>query len=544
MANVAWGDDLGALPETIKKWQDMRFGMFIHWGPVSLKGTEIGWSRGSVIPEKEYDALYKEFNPVLFNADEWVSVAKAAGMKYLIITSKHHDGFCLWPSKYTDYDIGETPFGRDVLKELSDACRKQGIRFGTYHSVCDWYHPDFPLGSPGGKTKKTNPNLDRYMKHLENQVTELITNYGPLSTMWFDVPQEVGPERGKPVEALVRRLQPDITINNRGYQGPSGDYDTPEQRVGAFNRDRPWETCMTICRQWAWKPNDTMKSKEECIQTLLLTVGGDGNLLFNVGPMPDGRIEPRQVDRLKEMGAWLAKHGNGVYGTRGGPFQPGRWGASTCKENKIFLYVMNWLKDGPLLLPPIDAKIIDDEMPGGLDAEVVQTTENISVHVPNENRDPIATVIELTVDCPAFDIEPAAVLYRSDSLAFGKKATASNVFQKMETYQPAMALDDNPETRWATDSGTSEAWMEVDLGEPLRIGSLMIDEPAEYKRIQAFELQALDGTTWKTFHSGTTIGPEWSLHFTPITIQRIRLRILKANEGPTIREFQVFAPSQ
>jgi alpha-L-fucosidase len=420
----------------LKHWQDMRFGMFIHWGPVSLTGHEIGWSRGRQTPIEEYDRLYKRFNPTKFNADQWVRVAKEAGMKYLVLTTKHHDGFCLWPSKYTDYHIGNGPFKRDVVGELAKACKKQGIRFGTYYSVCDWYHPDYPKGSPAGKTDKPNPDMDGYIEYLRNQVTELITNYGPLSTMWFDVPREVYSEHGKPTVELVRQLQPDILINNRAYLERErdwahrfGDYTTPEQKIGDFNRQRPWETCMTICRQWAWKPNDNMKSLKECIQTLLYTVGGDGNLLFNVGPMPDGRIEPRQVERLKEMGAWLKKHGNTVYGTRGGPFKPGKWGASTCKDNKIYLFIMNWPKERPLQIPALSMKITDVAVKTGGTLKVNQTKEMIELDIPQDNRDPIATVIELTVDGKAFEIQPVNVaLYKSNSVAFGQKNESFQCF--------------------------------------------------------------------------------------------------------------------
>ncbi|MCP5112981.1 MAG: alpha-L-fucosidase, partial [bacterium] len=310
----------------LERWQDMRFGMFIHWGPVALTGHEIGWSRGRETSVEEYDQLHKKFNPEKFNADDWARAAVDAGMKYVVLTTKHHDGFCLWPSEFTDHDIGETPFGRDVVKELSEACRRQGLKFGTYYSTCDWHHPDFPLGSPGGQTKKPNPNLDRYVEYLRNQVTELITNYGPLSTIWFDVPQEVGPQHGLPTLELVRRLQPDIIVNNRIYRATIGeappnapehvgDYDTPEQYVGAFNRGRPWETCMTIGDQWAWKPNDRVKSLKVCLQSLIRSAAGDGNLLFNVGPKPDGEIEPLQVERLREMGEWLNHYGDSIYAT-------------------------------------------------------------------------------------------------------------------------------------------------------------------------------------------------------------------------------------
>ena len=240
----------------LQKWQAMRFGMFIHWGPVSLKGTEIGWSRGAQVEQKEYDKLYQRFNPTQFDADKWVSVAKSAGMRYLVLTSKHHDGFCLWDSKYTDYDIMATPFKRDVVRELSTACRQQGIMFCTYHSICDWYHPDYPLGSPGGHTQKPHPNMDRYVEYLHNQTRELIENYGPLGIMWFDGEWEKPwtHEYGLELYRHIRSLQPDILINNRvdkgrhGMEGSTksseyvGDYDTPEQRVGGFNRQRPWES--------------------------------------------------------------------------------------------------------------------------------------------------------------------------------------------------------------------------------------------------------------------------------------------------------------
>jgi len=388
--------------QALERWQKMRFGMFIHWGPVSIKGTEIGWSRGAQIPREEYDNLYKQFNPVQFNADEWVRVAKEAGMKYMVFTTKHHDGFCMWNTKQTDFNVMRSPFGRDVVKELSEACKKQGIAFGTYHSVCDWHHPDFPLGSPGGSTRKPNPNLERYMEYLRKQVTELIQNYGPLSTMWFDVPQEVGPELGKPLVEMVRKLQPDILINNRAYGGrgePVGDYETPEQTIGAFNNKRPWETCMTICQQWAWKPNDNMKSFAQCIQTLVRTAGGDGNLLFNVGPMPDGRIEPRQVERLKEMGDWLKKYGETIYDTRGGPFFPDKWGCSTHRGDKVYVHVMQW-SGAELLLPALEQKIGSARALTGGNVTFRQEKEAIHVWLPEANRDAVDSIIELQLAGP------------------------------------------------------------------------------------------------------------------------------------------------
>jgi alpha-L-fucosidase len=188
-----------------------------------------------------------------------------------------------------------------------------------------------------------------------------------------------------------------------------GDYDTPEQRIGGFNRAQPWESCITICRQWAWKPDDRMKSRKECLQTMLHVIGGDGNLLLNVGPQPDGRIEPRQVDRLKEMGNWLQAYGDGIYGTRGGPFKPGTWGASTCKGNRIFLFVMQWPTNGPLRLPPVARSVKSSRTLTGGKAQINQSDAAIEISLDAADRDEIASIVELTVDGDAFQIEPIAV---------------------------------------------------------------------------------------------------------------------------------------
>ncbi|MDD4873007.1 MAG: alpha-L-fucosidase [Kiritimatiellae bacterium] len=525
-------------PEAMKRWQDMRFGMFIHWGPVSITGHEIGWARGTQTPIEEYDNLYKKFNPVNFNADEWVKVAKDAGMKYMVLTTKHHDGFCLWDTKQTDYNIMNSPFKRDVVKELSEACKKQGIAFGTYYSTCDWYHPDFPLTSPGGKTKREKSDLDSYNRYLLAQIRELITNYGPLLTIWNDVPQ-MFKGRGTNTINMVRALQPDILINNR--TGDGGDYDTPEQRVGGFQMNRPWETCMTICRQWAWKPDDTMKTLKECMQTLIRTAGGDGNLLFNVGPMPDGKIEQRQIDRLKEMGQWLQKYGASIYGTRGGPFKPAAWGVSTRKDKQIFVHVFNWPEEGKLELPSIPSRILSAKALTGGSVEFKQDDKGISLNVPAASREEIDTLIALEIDGPAIDIAPVVAGSSSLSLAFGAKATASNVYQKNPSYSPDKALDDDDGTRWATDAGTKQAWLEVDLGKPKEFSKVLIKEWVDAKgsRSNSFELQYKAGDEWKTIIKGGKIGKNFKKSFPVVTAQMVRLNILEATNGPTIEEFQL-----
>jgi len=394
-----------APPEAIEAWRQLKFGLFIHWGPVSLKGTEIGWSRGGErrgrggrgsIPVEVYDNLYKEFNPTKFDAAEWVEIAKAAGMRYMVFTTKHHDGFSMFDSKLTDYKITspESPYGKDVVKQLADACHAGGIKWGIYYSPVDWYHPDYRNGE----------RHRQYIEYLHGQVRELLTNYGEVSMIFFDgLGGSAADWNSEPLIKMCRALQPDVVINNRA--GLPCDNDTPEQRVGRMQTDRPWETCMTICRQWAYKPNDRMKSLTECLHILVRVVGGDGNLLFNVGPMPDGRIEPRQVERLKEMGQWLAKYGESIYKTRGGPFRPGEWGASTYRGETVYLHVLT-SKAGPVLLPPIERKIVSHRVLTGGTARVEQTDESITLTIPEGHRDAIDTIVVLTLDGSAAELKP------------------------------------------------------------------------------------------------------------------------------------------
>ncbi len=421
--------DLKTNKEALQKFQNMRFGMFIHWGPVTLRGTEIGWSRGREVPIEEYDELYKEFNPELFNAAEWVKAAKDAGMKYIVLTARHHDGFSLWDSNHSDYDMASTPYGKGIIQELVEECKKQGIVFGTYYSICDWHHEDYPVVYPSEdygfheekeiKDPETKKRMDRYIVFLKNQLKELIENYDP-AFIWFDGEWEWAwtHEMGMDLYKYVRGLKDDILINNRvdkGREGMAGvtksakfagDYATPEQQVGNFDNKNAWETCMTIAEQWAWKPNDKMKSTKECIQTLLQTVGGDGNLLFNVGPMLDGRIEQRQIDRLKEMGDWLEINGESVYGTRGGPYLPTEGMVSTHNENKIYLHLFE-KNDKTLTLPfPKGVKITKAHfLDGKTPVKFEQGKESITISVPDELPDEIASVLVLELNKPASEID-------------------------------------------------------------------------------------------------------------------------------------------
>ena len=406
----------------LKNWQEMRFGMFVHWGPVSLKGTEIGWSRGREVPIPEYDSLYLKFNPVLFNADEWIGLAKEAGMKYFVITSKHHDGFSIWPSKHTDYDIGNTSFKRDVLKELEVACQKQGILFGTYHSILDWKHPHYTTRYRDPRPVEGS-DMKIYKEFLFNQVKELVMDYH-TNILWFDGQWEPSwtHQDGMELYKYIRDMREDILINNRvdkGFKSMAGmtnsiakfagDFGTPEQRIGSFDKENPWESCITVGEQWAWKPNDKLKSPQELIQTLIRTVAGDGNLLLNVGPMPDGRIEPRQVDLLKAVGAWLKVNGEAVYGTRGGPFMPGDHLASTHKGQFIYLFVLNPSLREIRLPVPENTKAHSAKVLGGQRIRYDNRQDEIVLKLPDQPSDSQPIAIKIRINRKAADIAPIKI---------------------------------------------------------------------------------------------------------------------------------------
>jgi alpha-L-fucosidase len=539
--------------QSFQQWRDARFGMFIHWGPVSLTEKEISWSRANSnpmcpnngpTPVAVYDNLYKQFNPTKFDAAQWVAIAKAAGMKYMILTAKHCDGFLLWDSKVDDYNIMHTSFKRDVCGELAKAAHDAEMRIGWYFSPMDWRDPEF----------RTDRNA-AFVARMQGEVRELLTNYGRIDVQWFDW------DGGRPMYdqpatyALVRTLQPKIIINNRLDLGPENndrqilsphaDYYTPEQSVGAYDDQRPWESCMTISRrgQWSWGgPADGVKTFAECINMLIRCAGGDGNLLLNVGPTPTGEIAPEQVGRLKEIGAWLAKYGESIYGTRGGPFKPGRFGVSTRKGQTIYLHIQRWPGE-TLSLPAIPAKVVGCAALTAGAPTVRQTDDLLEVTLPARDRHELDTIIALELDRPADTLAPVAPLTAAQSLTTGKKATASNVYAKMVEYGPEKAFDANSETRWATDVGTKSAWLEVDLGAPVAIGRCFIEQSyPELQRVRKFAIECWKDGKWEPCYLGENLGATLDVTFPPVTAQRVRLNITEATDGPTIWEFELYPP--
>ena len=346
-----------AQTEARTKFRERAFGMFIHWGIYSQLGDGEWVLNNHKIPLPEYEKLAGTFRPDRFRAEEWVELAREAGMRYITVTAKHHDGFGLFDSKLTDWDIaGRSAFKRDVMKELADACHAREVPLFFYYSHLDWHHPDyFPLGRTGRNTGRAEAgDWDRYLDFVDAQLTELLTGYGPVAGIWFDGwwDKPAADWRLTRTYDLIHRLRPSALIGNNHHRRPFPgediqmfEKDLPGQNASGLNAENaigrlPLESCETINRAWGYNTSDrTFKTPTALIQTLVRAAGADANLLLNVGPRPDGTIQPECVDRLKAVGAWLRGHGRSIYGTRGGPIAPQPWGVTTHRERDGLVFV-------------------------------------------------------------------------------------------------------------------------------------------------------------------------------------------------------------
>jgi alpha-L-fucosidase len=411
-------------------FRDARFGLFIHWGVYSVPAGSWQGNTGygewfleeTKMPVSQYEQFAKTFNPVKFDAKEWVRIAKDAGMKYIVITSKHHDGFGMFRSDLTDWCIKSTPFDRDPLKELADACKDAGITMCFYHSIMDWHHPDWGVRRKWNDKASGEPDMDRFTAYLKGQLKELLTRYGPIGILWFDGQWEDAwtTERGHELYGYVRGLQPQIIVNNRVGKGDVGDYGTPEQTIPArgFGPGVDWESCMTMNNHWGFNAADqNWKSTQTIIRNLVDCASKGGNYLLNVGPTSEGLIPSPSIERLAEVGTWMKANGASVYGTTASPFAKLAWGRCTQKPGKLYLHVFDWPKDGRLVVP-LTSKVNKAYVlarQGDVLTTVVESPESgVVVRVPSEAPDARDTVVVLEIEGTPTVIETGALTQAAD----------------------------------------------------------------------------------------------------------------------------------
>jgi alpha-L-fucosidase len=363
---------------TRASFQDRKFGMFIHWGASSVLGDGEWVMENHGIQAKDYKKLVKLFNPAKFDAAKWVSTAKGAGMKYIVFITRHHDGFSNWDTKYSDWKITNTPYKQDPLKQLAAECKKQGISLGLYYSTLDWSRDDYPYetgrtGQKAGRTQKSN--YASYLQFMKNQLTELLTNYGSISCIWFDghwdqTNPEGSADRSSRIDwkydeiyGLIHKLQPNCMIGNNHHLDPINgedfqmfEQDLPGQNSAGLNFQSasvlPLESCITMNDSWGFKINDHhYKTFNEVIKTLVGAAGRNTNLLLNVGPMPNGEIGKEFTDTLALVGKWTKQFGHTIYGTRGGPMKPEKWGVTTQDAKYVYLHIFDKPENANVIIP-------------------------------------------------------------------------------------------------------------------------------------------------------------------------------------------------
>ena len=524
-------------------WKDAKFGMFIHWGIYSVPAGK--WNDKTIygewimhqakIPRTEYAALAKQFNPTQFNAEEWVRLAKDAGQKYIVITSKHHDGFAMFKSAADPYNIVDaTPFKRDILKELAEACRKFDMKLGFYYSQAqDWYHPG---GAVSGNVEWDQTHVADMNQYVEKiaipQVKEILANYGDVAVLWWDTPTNMTKEMTRKLADLLKPY-PNIITNNRLGADMGGDLETPEQFVPATGfPGRNWEVCMTMNGHWGYNAwDDRWKSTTDLLQKLIDIVSKGGNFLLNVGPNAYGVIPEVCQQNLREMGDWLKINGEAIYGTKASPFPYLSYGRATRKGQMLYLHLFEWPKDGKLNVPLTNkmtkAYLLAD--PKTL-LKISAGKENATIQLPNYAPDKIASVVAIQ-----FEGEPVVLPVPSQ----GKKVIASSTEENNNTTQ---ITDGDPKTIWKAVKGEKSATLEIDLEKLVAIQCLSLVEPWHpWSGIrQKQELQYLDGSSWKTIFTEETDGTGLTKSFPVVKAQKFRLILRNEKEAPSVGELLLF----
>lgn len=565
-------------PEALKRWMGARYGAFLHWGPCTVLGREISWTRQVQTPPQIYDNQYKSFNPVEFDAEAWVRMLKDSGFRYAVFVSKHHDGFAMWNTKTTPHSIMHTPFHRDVLGELSAACKKHGLALCLYYSIADFYQPDCIgsrhangeyLGPPGYELPAgEKPDFDRYVRYMKAQLRELTESYGPVLAWWFDggwMPDWTY-ERGVDLLKYMRSLQADTLADQRvgcAYNGrvymptwfPTdvkhvGDFAVLEVDLPRFERRIPWEyTTPANGRSYAWTPGPYV-DPQIWTDNLVKSACGDGNYLLGLEPPRSGRFDPELVDKLRESSLWVQRYGVSVFDTRGGPYMRTNVYGATCRGNRIYLHVFD-RSLSTLTLPPLPRKVVRSHMLNGGKVQVTQRRDALVVDIsPNDMESP-STIVVLEVKGSAESIA-----------TIGETPVNRNATVRSSNADPSVdrsICDGNMCTYWKSDGKTQQPWIEFDLGSERSVSRAILFEgwdQGELANIHRFEIDVDAGGKWKPVADVTSWGQgtpherafdTWpmavfhqEIRFAPVSGRYFRLKITRATAAPVVHEFELY----
>lgn len=556
-------------------FRDAKLGVFLHWTPSVQCGGEVSWimrqDMGDMprVPKEVYMNLPQTFDPQRFDPKAWVKLFEEAGIRYAVIVPKHHDGFAMWDTAVKpgpeNWTIMQTPFRRDYIKEMSDACRGSLVQFCLYYSVLDWTSPKY---RPEAGADLTAYKEEVFKPHMK----ELLTRYGEVGCIWFDGHWDPSwtHENAKDMYGFMRRLQPGTLMGNRidaksnggpfcqwtgsFWHGPDpvGDYQAREMDVGEFYMEKAWDNCYNLranpCGSWSWikdRYNWPVRTRDDVLGKLIDCIGRDGNLLLGVGPREDGTIDPDDAFALREIGHWMKENGEAVYGTRGGPWKPGPWGVSTRKGNKVFLFVRNLPSDGTLALPPLPAALKGARMlTSGAPVQATAGAGEWTVSIPRGRRSfGPAAIVELTLDRPALTIPAVSSVAAAEAvISEGKPVEVSSLWAGRPELDPKHITDGKEGTIWAAAEAERSAAATVDLEGVHTINRVSFSD-APYRRTRGYAIEALlpDGT-WNVLTEGTetNFAGVAEVAVNNLKASKVRVRIKDAADTPVIAEIKVF----
>ena len=585
---AAWESSNYAAAKDLQWFRDAKYGMFLCFGLSTHMPSDLSWGMCRTrkapdcgtgpVADEVWKSWAKEFKIEKFDAKEWVDIAKHGGFKYIVLVVKHHDGFHLWDTAQSDFKVTNTPFGRDFTREIVDACHKAKMPIGIYYSQRDWHHPDYMPVDPAkvtlngvhwtlkpGETSPLGERHQRYLTYQEKAVEELCTKYGKIDIFWWDAAWHGGMFTsdmwdGETITRKIRQWQPGIVLNNRC--SVPGDFDTPEQRLGSYQDWRPWESCMCLTNSWSYNGSPP-KSRDSIIRMIVNNLCGDGNVLLSWGPQWNGEFAAAEKSRLIEVGDWLARSGQAVYGTRGGPWKLSDWGGSVRNGKTIYLHVLKW-PDNTLRLPAIPGRnVVAACLLGSGMIPFKQDNGVVFVTVPKDRQAAPDTIIELTMDqsvdgLPAIAAGQASIF--ADSGTFGEivsgkatvKSSSTCNFDPPGGLQALVAKSPVEDFAFCT-APENNPWIEIDLGKEISVTGVRILNRGQCEQARATNLilsVSKDGKSWDKIWTAPTVQASWEIPVTgflagaQVPGRKTRyLRLETHNDNPTyfhLRHVEVY----